>query len=355
MNSSCTNVRRQTLPLHNLLQNRLSPTCLMLISSSRNLSLRIAATVPPDKTSEKIFKTANVLPPNVQANLQLAASLKLIPDVVLPQLVQKHHGAIVYVCFVKLPDKSDQRYQACRIIDLCSDPYGLMSNNEDETVPIRDLEGIFLSILSAVREFGSMDVPPPVIIDSIVPLLLASKSLASVQRFLSKLGRHEEIGSVILALLTDVIPEWNSLSLKELANVNLLVEGGSLNIIRKAKHGNNLKVVREIQEFSLDDSYGIVLRSGAADVHSISESRSFEQSERKETEPINQLSTKLQDFSLDTGEKQKTVQLRLEEEDERKVVKNELPTKNKPRIFMDDDDIEFDDLDDEDPDDDLDI
>ena len=333
-------------PLHSLIQHRLvERNGLLVISYHCNLGQRVAATSIPDKKALQVYKTANVIPPHKKANLELAAGDNILLDFIIPSIRLRSRGSgssVIYVCCTKLPLDSDIRLSQCNIVDVFSDPYGL--SDENNSIHITDLNSIFNGILQVARNCDYEH--PTIIFDSIFPLIQATQSFSEVKALLNRLQNYKSFGPTIIPVLKDVINPQITLNMMEVADANVIIEGDQFTILRRSLHGNNMKIVKEVQTYDISEIGNLIwnIDTGLKTEHLVIDEKAVDSKIQDSGDKLQQMS-----FNCQKSKTKGNLELKHEE------VEVSQERWNRPIIFVDDDDPEFDDMDEEDPDDDLDI
>lgn len=340
-----------------------------------------------------------MLPPHQRAIRDAICRQRLLCDVVLPALALASHqnkGGVLYVCW-KYPRRTactkqqQQQYDDEVVVDgvrylhlnLCpyqwlqlDDNYNYSENDNENDNPssftmCKDVDGIYTTILQAASEMmmrqfqpsSTNSNPPYIVLDGAILLGAAGRSSSSsccsfsaVQSMLTKLMLSEVTGPILFHNPGLLFPKWQSLSIMELSDANILMEGGEMTLIRRSANG---KVMKHVQPFYFDDgNCCLVLGSKNSSLEEDEDGaviRIEEEREQEEKVPRSRTSK----VSEDSYVKKKGAAVVLEHEqndDDSSVIKQRsLGIISRPNIYIDDDDPEFDDMDEEDPDDDLDI
>jgi hypothetical protein len=197
--------------------------------------------------------------------------------------------------------------------------------NEGEASTLGNLEELIRRISQSAEGGVSM-----IVLESLTPIVMRH-GLQKAVVFLQKL-LQSTCATIIIPVLIETFTPQQHRALEDLAQAVLLLQNGEAALLR---HGvrERLNVVREIVAYEIDNENCLQLLSPAPSLPN--SGNTVAASTMESPEPS----------SARPGK----VTLRHEEED------SKLPAAPRPHIYMQDDDPEFDDLDEEDPDDDLDI
>lgn len=293
-----------------------------------------------------------------------------------------------YSVIEELPDELQTKV---KVIELAShDPFGWDSDSNDDTEDAESGTTTNMNNLPQLYkrlqdEFRKKDAGPIILIwQSLTPLILVH-GFPKILRLLCALPTCLQVWPVNATLLT---PKQHA-QLEDASNALLCMQGGEMTMIRQGVRERS-NILREKLPFRLtpifkdgQQRYRVV--EGAEnnednswyDVdHNDGENNNDKGDTNNNNKDVNESNTNAVDKtgsirSSTRGSKSRGVQLRIEEEDEggsssgggrneRIVAKvssenDEVAAPNRPRIYMQDNDPEFDDFDEEDPDDDLEI
>jgi hypothetical protein len=224
------------------------------------------------------------------------------------------------------------------VLSVADDPFGW---NVDGGSTLENLEALLIAIVEAAGSESSI-----VVFESMTPILMRhglDRTIRFVKKVLATLK-----SPLVLPVLVDSLSAAQHRLLEDMAHATLFLHGGNLNLIRQGvrERGN---IVRENVPFRVEDSSGkpmIRVQQNDDDI-------------QDEDEPAVVVPTPTIAPQLVTmpQKPQSTVarfgKIKLQmEEDASTTAPSQV---NEPNIFIQDDDPEYDDLDEEDPDDDLDI
>lgn len=285
------------------------------------------------------------------------------------------------------------------VVDLASDPFGWDSEEEEDHAVedeegrvvrcrVDDLESVACAIEGAVdglaqqrrsdeeseAKEGSQQAQPmavPVVFDSLTPLLTLH-GLNRMLLFLERLRRSQSLlptNPIVAPVLIEAMQPSQMRVLEDVSDAVLTLEGGELNIIRRSARGGRL--VKDVQPFRV---VGDGLELGAEEAAVEDEYDGTQQGDEIVVDIDGAVRKKEEESarpspSTNINPRRKKITLQHEEEGEGTRQHPALEQNDKhlpsprmgehqpgqPRIYMQDDDPEFDDLDEEDPDDDLDI
>jgi hypothetical protein len=210
-----------------------------------------------------------------------------------------------------------------------ADPFGWEESNNlnSDEIQLSSLA----TLTERIRNEASLN--SVVIMDSINPILMLYGWERTFQ-FLQQL--HDKLAGVtiIVPVLVECLTVQQHILLEDMAQAVLVLENGMMTMLRQGVCERS-KVLRENVQFLLD---GTTLRLHVSDT---------QQSTTPSTVPEAQVKQMDLNVKATVTKVEGPVKLRHEEGD--------LHSRTKPHIFLQDDDPEFQDLDEEDPDDDLDF
>jgi hypothetical protein len=243
------------------------------------------------------------------------------------------------------------------------------------------------SILSALQDAttyiatkGSTCTHPiPIIFDSITPLVLyhGVEKIHILLTVLKQTQRTTFVSPIFIPILSEILPPSSNRILEDYADAVMTLYGGKLSIAkRSARNGGmvssglsgGLRLVKEVQHFQVKKDYAgdeLILIKG--DKQNNSEGRQGDENrvdasvqdviEKTEKIKVTPTSSTFRDDSKREKSKIRPM-LKHENENDRLHRAQQLQqeeSKPKPVIYLEENDPEFQDLDEEDPDDDLDI
>ncbi|MGK3740027.1 MAG: hypothetical protein ACI8RD_012549 [Bacillariaceae sp.] len=288
-----------------------------------------------------------------------------------------------YSVIEELPDELRTKV---KVIDLVSnDPFGWDNSDSNDGTDVESVTTTNMNSLPQIykrlqEEFRKKDAGPIILIwQSLTPLILVH-GFPKILRLLCALPTCLQVWPINVQLLT---PKQHA-QLEDASNALLCMQGGEMTMIRQGvrERGN---ILREKLPFRLtpifkdgQQRYRVV--EGAENKEDTSwydvdhNDDGVNNNNNDDTNNNNKDVVYASNTKAMGGSKSRGVQLRIEEEDEedeggnsgggrneRIVAKvsssenDEVAAPNRPRIYMQDNDPEFDDFDEEDPDDDLEI
>ena len=136
-------------------------------------------------------------------------------------------------------------------LNLCAYPEWLQLPDDDDTLhehyTCKNVEDMYEAIINACKS------KPHIVIDgAILSLAQPFTTFAAVQALLTKLMLSELTGPILLNNVNPgLFTKWQCLSIMEMSDANIIVEGGEMTLIRKARarHGANVKVIKNKQPF----------------------------------------------------------------------------------------------------------
>jgi len=272
------------------------------------------------------------------------------------------------------------------VVDLCSDPLGWDADcgtHAERNTAVKafkaqatKLQSVLL-VLQEAAQYITLQTsqdddtttntkptiqPIPIIFDSMTPLLL-HHGVEKVTMLFSRLkqsGEKSIISPIFVPTLSEILPPSGNRILEEYADAVLTLNGGKLLIAKRSARlggmicggfSGGLRLTKDEQHFEIEGNGLVLLKKG-------SESSSKEIKEA--TNDLNDIERGAKQMNLNENtstEKKSTQRPVLKHEEDKSEANNakEGSSKPSPKIFLEEDDPEFDDLDEEDPDDDLDI
>ena len=166
---------------------------------------------------------------------------------------------VLYVCLkhVHVPRNSNSNSNSNQngvrylYLNLCAYPEWLQLPDDDDTLhehyTCKNVEDMYEAIINACKS------KPHIVIDgAILSLAQPFTTFAAVQALLTKLMLSELTGPILLNNVNPgLFTKWQCLSIMEMSDANIIVEGGEMTLIRKARarHGANVKVIKNKQPF----------------------------------------------------------------------------------------------------------
>jgi hypothetical protein len=388
----------------------------ILLQTSYSLQTRISAAEPVE--NPHLYRRAGVATPQDRATRDIYGGgettgwlLRLVELAVKQQPQQQdasndatnnttNTGSIASVIFITtkirpqnysvIEELPDELRTKVKVIELAShDPFGWDSDSNDgtdvESVTTTNMNNLPQLYKRLQDESRKKDAGPIILIwQSLTPLILVH-GFPKILRLLCALPTCLQVWPVNVQLLT---PKQHA-QLEDASNALLCMQGGEMTMIRQGVRERS-NILREKLPFRLtpifkdgQQRYRVV--EGAENNEDNSwydvdhndgvNNNNNNDDTNNNNEDANASNTNAVDKtgsirSSTRGSKSRGVQLRIEEEDEggnsgggrneRLVAKvssenDEVAAPNRPRIYMQDNDPEFDDFDEEDPDDDLEI
>lgn len=315
---------------------------ILVQSTATSLPVRQALTEP---VTAHLYQQAGLRTPAENAHLDWFGSglwwQRVVQQLITAASSSKTPSGVVYL--QTLPHSSsvvsttDKHVQ---VLNLSDDPWGWDSDNNEETkgaIGLNSLTDILDAVQTRVHYSGSSN---NLVVDSLTPLWMRHGA-AKVVAWMQRLQRIPQISTVIMHA-TDTLPAVLHRALEDEAHALLSLRDGHVVWMHQGVRERD-NMMRQVVEFKLQQDGSIRLEESSSQPKVSTTTPNNTQEESTQT-TANTTTT--------TRSGRPRVQLKLEEEPEKKAVN--VPTSG-PRIFMQDDDPEFDDYDEEDPDDDLDI
>jgi hypothetical protein len=374
---------------------------LVLFQHNQHLIQRLIAAEPDQ--SAQLYKNAGLLTPKETSVKDGRADLFV--KEAWRECVKRCSGRVIVVkCSQSIDFGCDKEIRKNRknreldklfgengvVVDLFSDPLGWDADfRSDANVECSSvattfkaqatkLQSVLLVLQEAAQYISSQTSlddgttetiqPIPIIFDSITPLLL-HHGVEKVTMLFSRLKQSVEktiISPIFVPTLTEILPSSGNKILEEYADAILTLNGGKLTIAKRSARvggmvcgglSGGLRLTKDHQHFEIEgngnNSNGLVLLKKGM------ESSSKVMKEEKNDLHDIESGAKRLNLSDNTSsmEKNSTQRPILQHEEDKSEASNtkEVSSKPAPRIFLEENDPEFHDLDEEDPDDDLDI
>ena len=326
----------------------------ILVQSSQSLAVRQALT--KEEKDAALYRKAGVRTPRENAHRdwfgaelwwqrllrQLAATASPEPPSQAPLTL------LLYI--QTLPTKQPVPSEFT-ILDLTTDPWGWdapsLEPNGDKARPTPNNLSSLQSILEAVQQKtqgkDASTETATVVMDSLAPLCMRH----GLTKLLVFLQRLQHLPRVSTLLLRDAQPHG---SLPDLVHAWLLLKDGQTEWIHQGIRERD-NMIRQTIDFVLEE--GDTLRLVATKESSPTEPPTTTADNAVDANPPSDAILRSSSTSQPSSGRPR-VQLKLEEDGSEQTAAATAAT-TAPRIFMQEDDPEFDDFDEEDPDDDLDI
>ncbi len=413
MEQSKSSTPRNVAPLHSLFLSLTRPLpkeiaenyipYLILFQHSNHLLQRLTA-AEPDRTS-LVYKNAGLQTPKEMSSKDARGDLFILEA--FKECVERCRGRIIYAkCCDSLEWNGDRNVSRLfeengAMIDLYSDPLGWDSESKDDesdTSSVKVFKGQLSklkSIVSAVEQAAQyihdsseesfQKQPIPIIFDSATPIVIhhGVQKLMLLLTHLKQIymGAEPIVSPIIMPTLSEMISPPSLRMLEDTSDAVLTLIGGELSITKRSGRtggmissgfSGGLRLIKDVQHFDIESketrgvSYSELNLHKKVDPGTKSDKKK-EATRKLDVEDMIDATEKLE-IDGTKGEnklakssscnKDKSRPLLKHEDEDSMVKKVSVQPESKkpaPRIFMDDDDPEFDDLDEEDPDDDLDI
>jgi hypothetical protein len=281
-----------------------------------------------ETTDEKVYQRAGVRTPaqNAQRDFLGTAWLELLTRQFKKCVWIQTTGTIL----------TDSDHNNVTILNAASNPFGWDDNEEgDETLSLEDLPGLSNSIQNEMDKEKR-----PIVVESLTPIIMrhgVSRTLAWLQ-LLVKCRT-----TIVVPILTESLLLEQHVALEDMAQAVLYLHEGDMTMIRQGvrERGNLLRetVLFQVHTNEADGAVSIEVVQQEDDTEKLQATPEFTDRGTATT-------------SITTGSRPGKVQLQLEDDDAPPSANEEA---SRPHIYVQDNDPEFDDLDEEDPDDDLDL
>jgi hypothetical protein len=281
-----------------------------------------------ETTDEKVYQRAGVRTPaqNAQRDFLGTAWLELLTRQFKKCVWIQTTGTIL----------TDSDHNNVTILNAASNPFGWDDNEEgDETLSLEDLPGLSNAIQNEMDKEKR-----PIVVESLTPIIMrhgVSRTLAWL-RLLVKCRT-----TIVVPILTESLLLEQHVALEDMAQAVLYLHEGDMTMIRQGvrERGNLLRetVLFQVHTNEADGAVSIEVVQQEDDTEKLQATPEFTDRGTVTT-------------SITTGSRPGKVQLQLEDDDAPPSANEEA---SRPHIYVQDNDPEFDDLDEEDPDDDLDL
>jgi hypothetical protein len=305
------------------------------IAFQTNYSMKIRCqAAESDVENIQVYRRAGLPTPKETAIRDISGSRAWLEH--LAGLAQKAHCHVVFLQ-TRRTSTTTAHHQT---IDLSKDPWGWDAADDDDADDSSPPSLSDLSKLSKFLQQKALQNHSSVVLiwDSLEPFFVVHGFVKTV-RFLLTFQNCLQIWPVRVDTLTGS----QHAMLEDASQALLRLQGGDMTMIRQGvrEPGN---IVRERLPFRLEGTKLVE----QADKPTVQDETAVEAPPPKEMGNNNNA---VKTTSSSSSSRPK-IQLKMEEEEEKREPE---PAANRPRIFLQEDDPEFDDLDEEDPDEDLDV
>jgi hypothetical protein len=331
---------------------------LFLIQHSLAFQLRQQASSGMLESDETVYRRAGLRTPSENALRDLEGGALWTKYVTLQMCAASDTVVWLRTSTRRLPLWL-QKYQQTHVIDAAKDPFGWNEGTDSSTTNMEDLNSIVSAVESLVQKTTTIDDGSPyccgLVIESLTPIL-QRHGLDQTVRLIRKL--RTIVLSIVISVVRETLSPCEHRVLEDLAEAILCIQEGDATLLRKGVRERD-NVVREILSFQIvtdqEGQRNVQLVDADVIVH--------EEPQQPKSAAVAFIDNKQHRTHSQTSKSRPKVELRLEEGDRQGQQKepSHRQTPSEPsetsaaHIYMDDDDPEFDDYDEEDPDDDLDI
>jgi hypothetical protein len=286
-----------------------------------------------ETTDEKVYQRAGVRTPAQNAQRDFLGTAWL-------QLLAKEFKKCVWIQTTDTIS-IDHDTEDVIILNAASNPFGWdEEEDETETLSLEDLHGLSNAIQNEMNKEKR-----PIVVESLTPIVMrhgVSRTLAWL-RLLVKCKT-----TIVIPIVMELLLSEQHVALEDMAQAVLYLHGGDMTMIRQGVRDRG-KVLRETVLFQVHTNEA----NGAVSIEVV---KQVDTNERQATPllPTSQTTSKLTDGTgtTSTTSRPGKVKLLLEDDDNPPSANDEA---SRPHIYVQDNDPEFDDMDEEDPDDDLDL
>jgi len=319
---------------------------LVLIQHSLSFAIRQASTAEDD-ADEKLYRRAGLRTPAENATRDWEGGHLWLKHITTT--LQNDSACLLWLQTSTriLPEWLSRT--AARIIDVSSDPWGWDS---EESLNLNRLDAIVESLETTVAQLRhsrheneqSDPFRVPLVVETLTPLLVRHGLTRSIQ-FLKRMQQIPGVCPLVIPVLTENLTSKQHHLLEDLAQAVLWLHEGEAVLLRQGvrEKGN---MVRENLNYQI-----VIDNRGIKKIKVVSDEK--DSSRQEQADEVSVEATPSISTSSRKAPQRPKVQLQLEEEAPKKTSTAEAATT--PQIYMQDDDPEFEDYDEEDPDDDLEI
>jgi hypothetical protein len=320
----------------------------ILLQSTNDLATRLQAAESVENIA--LYERAGVFTPSQSAIRDGVGGYAWFEHLI-NLAVKYFSGTIVYIATKPQDSKISwklQQHSNVTVMQIARhNPWGWDDDDVDQQQPsLSNLKAVYLSL----QELISSNPNTILIWESLTPLL----AVHGFDKIYNLLTRFENFQ--LWPIRTDTLTSQQHASLEDSAQALLYLKNGEMTMIRQGirEKGN---LVRQILPFRLEENGKLVELDNASNTD---ESSSFSKANPKQQQTKEETTSKQIETSIGPSSSSRSNKMQLKLEDDEKVPANSSNTTssnndNRPRIYLQDDDPEFDDMDEEDPDDDLDI
>jgi hypothetical protein len=375
------------------------PSYQILLQTGLPFHQRITAAHPQDDADLRVYQTVGINSPK-EISSNNSCGLLLLTEC-WKECVKLCQGHVIWVstCNSVTFSKTGRDAELWRLfetngvfVDLHTNPLGW--DEEEQKMPaqadrkseanskvvhgkLTSFQSIYSCIKSACSEIQSKlessGKPIPIIFESMTPLLLYH-GIDKLSRFLAFLKQDSRNclsfpSPIVIPVSIESLNPFSHRLLEDLSDAVLTLVAGRLEIAkRSARYGGNIgglsgaRLVKDVQVFEVEGDRGMHIRC-------ISKGGSQHKSSKQngEDEGIEDSISNIEGINISPSKEETSSSLQqkkglgsknpiLQHEGEEGRLRPEITgSKPAPHIFMEENDPEFDDLDEEDPDDDLDI
>ncbi|GKZ00214.1 hypothetical protein MPSEU_000974400 [Mayamaea pseudoterrestris] len=328
----------------------------ILLQHSLAASLRMQAAEQADET---VYRRAGLRTPSENARRDLEGGV-LWTKYMTQLLVEQNSNVFI---LKTSPRRSStwmqQQSLNVHVIDAtANDLFGWLNEEQGsdsaDSLNLQDLNSIVSAIESRVKTLEESSNTPcssSLVIDPLTPILQIH-GIDQTIRFLQRLQRIQSLTTIVVPVNRETLSPSDHLWLEHTAQAILSVEHGDVTLLRQGVRERD-NVVRETLAFEI-----VTDSSGQRAIEMLASSQSGK-SKQAESVAVSKSDTQQTKSKQKSKAARPKIELCLEEDvaanNEKRSVPDAETSTPQPRIYMDDDDPEFDDYDEEDPDDDLDI
>ena len=314
----------------------------ILLQSTNGLSTRIQAAEAVE--NPHLYRRANVRTPPENAIRDSQGGYSWLEHLV--ELAQKHHDHILWVGIKTQPStittkllSADNNNSTTTVIQVSKDPWGWDDTEENEKLSLNDLQGLYTNIQNRMQTSSSI-----LIFESLTQLITVhgfTKTLAFLNKFYNCLQ--------IWPINTEILTPLQHQALEDCSQALLYLNEGEMTMIRQGirEKGN---IIRQSLPFKLDVLGKLEEVEEQSDkLHQSQHPQETDQGNDKKSLSLTTQTTSSDRMPTTKSHTHENPKIELKLEDDN----NEVPkasqqsqTNNRPRIFLQDDDPEFDDLDD---------
>lgn len=332
------------------------PPYWLLLESSQAFQLRNEQHSSSDTA---VYRRAGLRTPSENAARDWQAG-PLFLEHIVTGLLEEPHARIVWLQTIPSSqrrrawlEKLQARPEGSRqmaVFDCCgNDPFGWDDELTNGSINLAHLD---LLLGGIKKQVAANDLRVSLIVESLTPLMVRH-GLDRTVKFLQKLSSEIQPVLLVVPALVETLSSSHLRKLEDLSHAILHLTDGEAELLRQGVREKGNRVRERLPYRIIDGSAIELLSSDLAEEAKPTENETNE--EENATKAVASLSVAADATATSQAPPQRAAKIQLQvDEGSRRPAPPEAAAPQ-PRIFMQDDDPEFEDYDEEDPDDDLDL